>query len=145
MKERTRLCREGDPFAFFGRLGPYRMCERHFFLTRSGSRIRTLVEVIARKSTQTQPKIIAWLKPSCGWSNGVRAVLRKYGLQYEDRDIINHPEYYEEMVRLTGQPYQPCVQVGEAILADISGEELEAWADRKRGCRADRGGNGRSN
>ena len=24
------------------------------------------------------PKIIAYLKPTCGWSNGVRAVLKKY-------------------------------------------------------------------
>jgi len=23
------------------------------------------------------PKIIAYLKPTCGWSNGVRAVLKK--------------------------------------------------------------------
>ena len=27
-----------------------------------------------------KPKIIAYLKPTCGWSNGVRAVLRKYDL-----------------------------------------------------------------
>ena len=36
-----------------------------------------------------KPKIIAYLKPSCGWSQGVRAVLKKYDLPYEDRDIIN--------------------------------------------------------
>ena len=30
-----------------------------------------------------QPKIVAYLKPVCGWSNGVRAVLRKHGLEYE--------------------------------------------------------------
>jgi arsenate reductase-like glutaredoxin family protein len=32
--------------------------------------------------------IKAYLKPSCGWSNGVRAVLRKHALAYEDIDII---------------------------------------------------------
>jgi glutaredoxin-related protein len=42
-------------------------------------------------ATTTKPTIIAWLKPSCGWSNGVRAVLRKYDLPFEDRDIINNP------------------------------------------------------
>ena len=26
------------------------------------------------------PKIIAYLKPSCGWSEGVRAIMRKYNL-----------------------------------------------------------------
>ena len=39
----------------------------------------------------TKPKIIAYLKPSCGWSQGVRAIMRKYELPYEDRDIINDP------------------------------------------------------
>jgi hypothetical protein len=33
-----------------------------------------------------KPKIIAYLKPTCGWSNGVRAVFRKYDLPFEDRD-----------------------------------------------------------
>jgi monothiol glutaredoxin len=39
----------------------------------------------------SKPTIVAYLKPSCGWSQGVRAVLRKYDLPFEDRDIINDP------------------------------------------------------
>ncbi len=74
-----------------------------------------------------KPKIIAWLKPSCGWSGGVRAVFKKYGLEFEDRDVINRPECYQEMVEKTGQMKQPCVQIGDRILADVSGEEVEAW------------------
>ena len=34
-----------------------------------------------------KPKIVAYLKPSCGWSQGVRSIMRKYNLVYEDRDI----------------------------------------------------------
>lgn len=74
-----------------------------------------------------QPKITAYLKPSCGWSRGIRAVFAQYGLEYEDKDIINYPENYQEMVQKTGQPYQPCVEIGETMLADVSGEEVEAW------------------
>lgn len=74
-----------------------------------------------------KPKIIAWLKPSCGWSQGVRAVLRKYDLPYEDRDIINNPDFYQEMVEKTGQMRQPCLEINGQILADVSGEEVEAW------------------
>lgn len=73
------------------------------------------------------PHIIAYLKPSCGWSNGVRAVLKKYNLAYEDRDIINRPEFYEEMVAKSGQPLQPTLDIDGQILADVSGEEVEAW------------------
>ena len=74
-----------------------------------------------------QPKIIAYMKPSCGWSNGVRAIFKKYNLAYEDRDIINNPAYYQEMVVKSGQPLQPTLDVDGKILADVSGEEVEAW------------------
>ncbi len=72
-------------------------------------------------------KITAYLKPSCGWSRGIRAVLDKYGLEYEDKDIINYPENYQEMVMKSGQPLQPCVEFDGQMLADISGDELEAY------------------
>jgi glutaredoxin len=75
----------------------------------------------------SQPTIIAYLKPTCGWSQGVRAVLGKYRLAYEDKDIINSFENREEMIRKSGQPLSPCVEVGGKMVADVSGEELEAW------------------
>ena len=72
-----------------------------------------------------KPKIIAYLKPSCGWSNGVRAVLRKYEMPFEDRDIINDPAQRQEMIEKSGQMLSPCVEVNGKMLADISGDELE--------------------
>lgn len=72
-------------------------------------------------------KIIAYLKPTCGWSTGVRAIMKKYGLEYEDRDIINDPAQYAEMVEKTGQPLSPCVEINGHMLADVSGEEMENW------------------
>jgi glutaredoxin len=74
-----------------------------------------------------KPKIVAYLKPTCGWSQGVRAVFRKYDLPFEDRDIINDPRQRQEMVEKSGQLLSPCVEVDGQMLADISGEEVEAW------------------
>ena len=74
-----------------------------------------------------KPKIIAYLKPTCGWSQGVRAVLRKYDLPYEDRDIINDPIQRQEMIEKSGQMLSPCVEVNGHMLADISGEEVETY------------------
>jgi monothiol glutaredoxin len=73
------------------------------------------------------PKIIAYLKPSCGWSQGVRAIMRKYTLDYEDRDIINNPSLHAEMVEKSGQSLSPCVEVNGHMLADVSGDEVEAY------------------
>src|SRR5688572_3073805 len=73
------------------------------------------------------PKIIAYLKPSCGWSQGVRAIMRKYDLPFEDRDIINDPIQRQEMIERSGQMLSPCVEVNGHMLPDISGEEVEAY------------------
>ena len=74
-----------------------------------------------------KPTVIAYLKPFCGWSQGVRAVLRKYDMPFEDRDIWNDPRQRMEMIQKSGQELSPCVQVNDIMLADVSGEELEHW------------------
>jgi len=71
--------------------------------------------------------IKAYLKPHCGWSNGVRAIFRKYDLDYEDIDIVNEPGNYREMVEKSGQSLSPCVEVDGVLLADVSGEEVENY------------------
>ncbi|MDO8543162.1 MAG: glutaredoxin [Opitutaceae bacterium] len=72
-------------------------------------------------------KIKAYLKPHCGWSNGVRAIMRKYSLPFEDIDIINNRVNYAEMVQKSGQPLSPCVEIDGVMLADVSGEEVENY------------------
>jgi hypothetical protein len=72
-------------------------------------------------------KIIAYLKPFCGWSQGIRAVLRKYELPFEDRHIWNDPRQRLEMNHKSGQELSPCVEINGKMLPDISGEELENW------------------
>jgi glutaredoxin len=73
------------------------------------------------------PQIVAYVKTQCGWSNGVRAVLKKYDLSYEEKDIIQNPAFRWEMEQKSGQPLSPCVEVNGTMLADVSGEELEEY------------------
>src|SRR5580765_2525862 len=82
---------------------------------------------MTNSACMNKPKVIAYLKPSCGWSQGVRAVLRKYELPYEDRDIINDPAQRQEMIQKSGQMLSPCVEIDGRMLPDISGEEVEAF------------------
>ena len=74
-----------------------------------------------------KPTITAWLKTYCGWSNGVRAVLKKYNLEFEEQDIIKNPAFRWEMEQKSGQDKQPTLEVNGTMLPDVSGEELEAW------------------
>lgn len=74
-----------------------------------------------------KPEITAYLKTSCGWSNGIRAVFAKYEIPYTEKDIIKNPDYRFEMEQLSGQPLSPCVIVNDTMLPDISGEEVEQY------------------
>ena|SRR3989344_1962318 len=77
-------------------------------------------------------KIVAYLKPHCGWSKGVREVLKKYNLKYSEKDVFNNEEDYAEMVKKSGQPLSPCVEVNGHMLADVSGEEVEEYFVEKK-------------
>ena len=78
-------------------------------------------------TTSAKPKIVAYLKPHCGWSRGVRAVMEKYQLPFEDRDIWNDINQRVEMIQKSGQELSPCVEINGKMLADVSGDEVEAW------------------
>lgn len=71
--------------------------------------------------------IIAYLKTYCGWSEGIRAIMRKHGLEYEEKDIIANSAFRWEMEQRSGQPLSPCVVVNDVMLADVSGDEVEAY------------------
>ena len=79
----------------------------------------------------SKPEITAYLKTQCGWSNGVRAVLKKYDISYTEKDIIQNPAFRWEMEQKSGQPLSPCVEVNGQMLPDISGEELEQYMLRE--------------
>lgn len=74
-----------------------------------------------------KPAITAYLKTFCGWSEGVRAIMRKYDLPFEEKDIIKNPAFRWEMEQKSGQPLSPCVVVNDTMLADVSGEEVESY------------------
>lgn len=57
----------------------------------------------------------------------MRAILRKYDLQWEEKDIIKNTAFRWEMEQKSGQPLSPCVEVNGTMLADVSGDEVEAW------------------
>ena len=67
------------------------------------------------------------MKPTCGSSTGVRAILRKYDLPFEDRDIISDQAQRQEMIEKSGQMFSPCVEINGQMLPDVSGDEVEEW------------------
>ncbi len=82
--------------------------------------------------SETNPEIICYLKTFCGWSEGVRAIMRKYDLEFTEKDIIKNPAFRWEMEQKSGQPLSPCVMVNGDMLADVSGDEVEQYLVEKQ-------------
>ena len=74
----------------------------------------------------SKPKVTAYLKEQCGWSRGVRSVLDKYKLIYEEKTLTS-ADNYQEMIQLSNQTQQPTLQINDTILADVSGAEVEKF------------------
>ena len=85
------------------------------------------VEIQANAMSDQKLNIVCYLKTYCGWSEGVRAMMRKYDLAFEEKDIIKNSAYRWEMEQKSGQPLSPCVQVNDHMLADVSGDEVEQY------------------
>lgn len=57
----------------------------------------------------------------------MRAIMRKYDLDFEEKDIIKNPAFRWEMEQKSGQQLSPCVVIDGEMLADVSGDEVEAY------------------
>ena len=82
--------------------------------------------------SDSKPQITCYLKTFCGWSEGVRAIMRKYELEFNEKDIIKNPALRWEMEQKFGQPLSPCVEIDGELLPDVSGEEVEAFLIQKK-------------
>jgi glutaredoxin len=73
------------------------------------------------------PTITAYLRPTCRASVGVRAVLAKYELAFEERNVASDVASRSDMVRRSGQGFSPCVDVDGHMLADVTGDDVEVY------------------
>jgi glutaredoxin len=98
------------------------LCRRNHLLNKPALTPRHLI-------TMDTPKIdiTCYLKTFCGWSEGIRAIMRKHDLEFEEKDIIKNQAFRWEMEQKSGQPLSPCVIVNGEMLADVSGDEVEAY------------------
>lgn len=58
--------------------------------------------------------------------------MRKYDLEFSEKDIIKNPAFRWEMEQKSGQPLSPCVMVNGEMLADVSGDEVEEYLVSKK-------------
>ncbi|MCW1888463.1 MAG: glutaredoxin [Candidatus Moranbacteria bacterium] len=52
-------------------------------------------------------KNIAYTKAGCSHCARAKELLKEYGISYTERDIVEYPEYMEELMSLMGEILEP--------------------------------------
>ena len=68
-----------------------------------------------------------YTRPLCGWCIDAKDYLKAHGIPFEEIDVGQDPEAYEEMKRFSGQRYVPTILVDGHVLANFDTDQLEKF------------------
>ena len=69
----------------------------------------------------------------CSWCKDAKEYLRTHGIPFEEIEVGQNPAAYEEMQRLSGQPYVPTILVDGHVLANFDMAQLERFLAKLNG------------
>jgi glutaredoxin 3 len=73
------------------------------------------------------PRPYLYVKDGCPWCDEAEEYLEEHGIAYDKIDVLDDPEAFAEMKRLSGQTSAPTMRLGDEILADFGADELEEF------------------
>lgn len=63
-------------------------------------------------------KIILYTKKGCPWCRGVLNLFTEKKVAFEEREVLSNKEYFDEMVKKSGQTKAPTLDIDGYILSD---------------------------
>ncbi len=75
--------------------------------------------------------IILYTKTGCPWCEGVLTLLRDKNVKYEEREVRSNKEYYDELVKKSGQDKTPTLDIDGFILADSDKDQVASYMKEK--------------
>jgi len=69
--------------------------------------------------------IILYTKTGCPWCDNVRDYLLGKGIPFQERNVNQNQEYFNEMLEKSDQTKAPTLDLNGEILADAGVEEVE--------------------
>jgi len=70
-------------------------------------------------------KITAYLKTYCPWCIELKEFFIKNNISFEEKDVNINPEFFHELVELSGQPKTPTIIVDGKVYADVGIDEVK--------------------
>ena len=71
--------------------------------------------------------IILYTKTGCGWCDGVRDLLNEKNIKFDERNVFEKPEYFEELVLKSKQTMTPTLDIDGEIIADADAEGVTGY------------------
>jgi len=72
-------------------------------------------------------KIIIYTKTGCPWCLGVLDLLRRNQIIFEERNVSENQEFFDEMIKKSGQSLTPTLDINGTILADSDQETVAKY------------------
>ncbi|MBI3458947.1 glutathione S-transferase N-terminal domain-containing protein [Candidatus Azambacteria bacterium] len=72
-------------------------------------------------------KIIIYIKTGCPWCLGVTSLLRDHNIIFEERNVLENKEFFDEMIKKSGQNLTPTLDIDGTILADSDKEAVAKY------------------
>ena len=67
----------------------------------------------------------------CPWCKDALHFLRSHNVQFEEKDVLINPKYFDELVAKSGQSKAPTLDVDGELLKDTDAKEIEAFLRKK--------------
>jgi glutaredoxin len=69
--------------------------------------------------------LIIYTKTGCPWCIAVIDLLKTTTIPYEERNVTENPEYFEEMQQKSGQTKAPTIELDGVVYGDSDVEQLK--------------------
>ena len=66
-----------------------------------------------------------YTKSGCPWCKGVLDLFAEKGVKFEEREVTGNKDYFDELVKKSGQTKTPTMDLDGVITADSDREEME--------------------
>ena len=72
-------------------------------------------------------KIIIYTKTGCPWCLDVLDLLKENKIVFEERNVLENKEFFNEMIQKSGQSLTPTLDIDGTILADSDQETVAKY------------------
>lgn len=76
-------------------------------------------------------KIIVYIKTGCPWCLDVTELLQEKKVEFEERNVTENKDFFEEMMRKSSQTKAPTLDIDGEILADSDAKQVAAYLKEK--------------